>query len=138
MKALDWAFGEAVLQRAGVFENLEDSFNAVYDFTRSGTVTISSGSTPEEQYHEKLALDSAPFMYTKSIGLNYHELPREDDTKLIFQALFLLVLREQVPHKCKYFIQYHNLFLVFYFSFCAQFLQRKVSRRNFLTLTTDL
>jgi hypothetical protein len=77
---------------------IEDSFNSMYAYAHSQDLVSENVERP---YIDALSLDVAPFMHTKYLGLNYHERPKEDETRMLFQALFLLVIRELIPHKCK-------------------------------------
>ena len=98
MKALDWAFGEAITQQPLMTSVIEDSFNSMYAYAHSQDLVSENVERP---YIDALALDIAPFMHTKNLGLNFHEQPKEDETRMLFQALFLLVIRELIPHKCE-------------------------------------
>jgi hypothetical protein len=57
--------------------------------------------TDKEQVREKLNLESTPFKFTKRRQINIHDLPKDDERRLAFQALFLFVLRPKLPIKCK-------------------------------------
>ncbi len=50
---------------------------------------------------DKLSLDTAPFKFTRKRQVNVHDLPKNDERKLAFQALFLFVLRPKIPIKCE-------------------------------------
>ena len=98
MRTLEWAFEESIIQQPWMPSLIEDSYTNIYAFTHNQVLVTEN---PERPYVELLALDVTPFIYTKALGFDFHERPKEDESRMLFQTLFLLVLREQIPHKCK-------------------------------------
>ena len=62
----------------------------------------------KERLREKLSLEIVPFKFAKKRQVNVHDLPKDDERKLAFQALFLFVLRPKIPIKCTDNNQHNN------------------------------
>ena len=46
-------------------------------------------------------LEKLPFHYANMHNYKIQELPRHDEKRMLMQAQFLLILRLQIPYKCK-------------------------------------
>ncbi len=59
------------------------------------------GVTDPDTMRDRIPLDSIPFKYPKRKQKDIHALPKDDEVRIAFQALFLFLLRPHVPLKCK-------------------------------------
>jgi hypothetical protein len=69
----------------------------IYTFIKNA---LSSEITDQEMLREKLPLETAPFRFAKKAHLNIAEMAKDEERRLAFQALFLLILRPWIPIKC--------------------------------------
>lgn len=62
--------------------------------------TNGSDVLDKDLLREKLSLESMPFTFTKKRQVNIHDLPKDDERRLAFQALFLFALKPKIAAKC--------------------------------------
>lgn len=85
---------------------LEQSFNDIMELL----VFISKQEFKNmDQIRENLSIDYVPFRYAKFCGLIIDELPKHDEMRLALQALYLLILRNQIPNRCNVLPLFSNI-----------------------------
>jgi hypothetical protein len=76
---------------AGAIEDME---NHIQD-------AFAIGVSDADTMRDRIPLDSMPFKYPKRKQKDIHALPKDDEVRIAFQALFLFLLRPRVPLKCE-------------------------------------
>jgi hypothetical protein len=95
---LDFSFNEIIVRDpvwlsmfAGAIEEMEHHIRDAF----------SLGPLDADMMRDRIPLDSIPFKHPKRRQRDIHSLPKDDDVRVAFQALFLFLLRPFVPLKCK-------------------------------------
>lgn len=97
IKALEVSFGNAFLNDEVLLRALRSSIPVMEGIIKS--VLEESTSTDVHDLRCKLALEVIPFLHVKSNRLPIETLPKMDERRLLFQALYLFILRPHLPLK---------------------------------------
>ena len=97
MNALEWAFSKFLIREEVMSTILKAAFLDIHAYV------VEKFPNELKDYvamREIFSLDFVPFRYTKKKQLNIHDLAKEDERKLVFEALLLFILRTRIPNKC--------------------------------------
>lgn len=96
IRSLDWSFNDNIVRDpawlplfAGSIEEMEHHIRDV----------LALGVVDAETMRDRIPLDSIPFKYAKRRDKDIHILPKDDEVRVAFQALFLFLLRPFIPLK---------------------------------------
>lgn len=96
MNALEWAFSKFLIREEVMSAILKAAFLDMHSYV---TENFPNEIKDYTAMREIFSLDTVPFRYTKKKQLNIQDLAKEDERKLVFEALLLFILRTKIPNK---------------------------------------
>ena len=109
MNALEWAFSKFLIREEVMSAILKAAFLDIQSYVNEKFPTEIKDYA---DMREIFSLDVVPFRYTKNKQLNIQDLGKEDERKLLFQALLLFILRIRIPNKCIITYFFNNFYVI--------------------------